>query len=252
MEPLGAASRPLDVPGKTHCVLALCPICGPAALALCLWAAHAVAADLSVGLPQGGMSADLHLARDEIVLQARNGGQGEVETRLSRIGIAYAEAFAPGFSMGLSGGYLSASQTGQALTGGMRLTGNYAGIDAHGTVGLTDRLHLGLDARFTYHWMDDSRAGQKVQLDWAQAELAATARVAAGGRVSLYAGPVYAVIRVDQRAQGTVAETTEFEGRRTSGWVGGVLVEVDLDGWIGAEIRQGVADGLALSFQRRF
>lgn len=230
------------------------PLGALAALALVIplaWSDPGRAADLLVGPPEGGMAIDLHAARDEVGLRGRD-DPAMPGMRLSRLGIAYAERFGDGLSVGLLGGYLSASQRGQALTGGMRFTGNYAGIGMRGLLAPADRIRVGLSAQFLYHWMDDSRDGQRIQLDWAQVDLAATLQVRLAGAVSVYAGPVYSAIRVEERARGTVDSTVEFEGRRDVGAIGGLFFEVEEQGRIGLEVRRGPMDGLAISFQRRF
>jgi len=228
--------------------LAACILCIAATL---FGTVAARAADLTVGPPEGEMAIDLHVARDETGLRGRD-GPVEVDMRLSRLGVTYAERFGEVVSLGLMGGWLSASQRGQDLTAGMRFTGNYAGVAARGAFAVAEPVRLGVHARFLYHWMDDAREGQRVQFDWAQLDLAATVQFRLRPALELYAGPVYSEVRLEQRARGAIDDTSEFEARRTTGVVGGILLEVEERGRVGLEVRRGTLDGVALSFQRQF
>lgn len=220
---------------------------------LCLCAAQAMAADLATGIPAGvpagGLGFDFHLARDEIALFD---AAGDAETRLSRAGITLSETFSDGLSLGLLLGYASASQTGQPLTGGLRFTGNYFGVNIHGAVPAGQRLRIGLMGQLLYHWMRDDTADQRVDLDWAQADAAMTLQADLTGALTVYAGPLWSTMEVDQKARGSINATTEFANRRTTGAVYGLLFEADSRAWVGLEVRHGPFDGVALSFQRRF
>ncbi len=216
---------------------------------LCLCAAQASAAELAVGVPAGGFGFALHLARDRSDLSDDVDDTG---TRLSRAGVTLSETVGDGMTLGLLLGYASASQTGQALTAGMRFTGNYLGVNIHGTIPAGQRLRIGLTGRFLYHWLRDEVEDQKVDLDWAQADAAMTLQADLAGSLTTYAGLLWSTIEVDQRARGLVDATSTFENPRTSGAVYGLRLEVDYRGWVGLEARRGPFDGVALSFQRSF
>lgn len=218
-------------------------------LLLSFLSVEAVAADIAIGIPPGGLGVDLHLARDEYDLA--DGGLTTV-TRLSRAGITLSETAGDGLSIGLLLGYASASQRGQPLTAGMRFTGNYLGVDLHGTIPLGGRMRVGLGGQFLYHWLRDRIDGQKVELEWAQADATLTLQVDLTPALTAYAGPLWSTVDVDQQASGAVNETLALVNERSSGGVVGLLLEVDWQGWIGVEMRRGPYDGVALSFQRRF
>lgn len=211
--------------------------------------APALAADVLVGMPAGGPGVDLHLARDEIELVD---DALAPETRLSRAGILLSETVGNGLSVGLLLGYASASQTGQPLTAGMRFTGNYLGVNIHGAAPPDGRLRVGLGGQFLYHWLRDRVGDQKVEMEWAQADAALTLQADLTAALTVYAGPFWSTIDVDQQASGTVNETLGLANRHTVGGVYGLRLEVDYRGWIGLEVRRGPFDGIALSFQRRF
>ncbi len=224
----------------------------PSALPLLLFvllSCTATAADLAIGIPPGGIGVDLHLARDEFDLS--DDGL-TADTRLSRAGITLSETVGDGLSIGLLLGYASVSQRGQPLTSGMRLTGNYFGVDLHGAIPLGRRLRIGIGGQFFYHWLRDRIDGQKVELEWAQADATLTLQAVLTPVLTAYAGPLWSMVDVDQQASGIVRETRTLANDRTAGAVAGLLLEVDWQGWIGVEFRRGPYDGVALSFQRRF
>ncbi len=223
--------------------------CASLLLLLAFLSCAATAADLAIGIPPGGIGVDLHLARDEFDLS--DDGLS-ADTRLSRAGITLSETVGDGLSIGLLLGYASVSQRGQPLTAGMRFTGNYIGVDLHGAIPLGQRLRIGLGGQFLYHWLRDRIDGQKVELEWAQADATLTLQADLTPSLTAYAGPLWSTIDVDQQASGGVNETLALVNDRTSGGVAGLLLEVDWRGWIGLEVRRGPYDGVALSFQRRF
>lgn len=209
----------------------------------------APAADLLIGIPPGGMGVDLHVARDEIDLRD---AAVETEARLTRFGITLSETYTERLSMGLMLGYARATLRDQPLTAGMYFSGNYAGLNLHAEYPLAERLRIGFMGRILYHWMDERFDDQRVRLEWLQAESALTLQTDLTPYVTLYTGPLYAHIGVDQEARGIIDGANDFRAKRNTGVALGLLFEVDYRGWIGIEARSGVQDGFSLSFQRRF
>lgn len=209
------------------------------------------AEDLFLNPMAGDAAIDLHFARDEIGLQPRRAGAHEdIDMRLSRLGISYAERFNHGLSMSLSGGALRASRNGEISGEGMRFRGNYVGIGLNSALPTLGPVHFGLAARLSYQWLKDRDAVQRIEIEWLQADLAATARIALSDWISLYGGGRYYFLRIDQDTRG--AGEVEFEAARAAGAFAGLLVEVQPQGWIGLEVRQGASDGFALTFQQHF
>lgn len=179
-------------------------------------------------------------------------GALDTDVRITRIGATLSEEVNRHVALGLLLGYASASQTGQPLTAGMRLSGNYLGLNMQARMPLAQRLRAGLTGQYLYHWMREQLDGQRVEWEWAQADVALTAQIDLTRRLLMYAGPIMSWIEVDQQARGLANLTNELENRRTSGVAFGLLYEVDYGGRVGLEIRRGPLDGLALSFQRNF
>lgn len=224
---------------------------GPAPLLLlCLYPLQAMAVDLAAGVPGfGGLGADLHMARDEIEL---TNSAAEPDTTLLRTGVTLTESAGNRLSMGLMLGYASASQTDQPLTAGMRLTGYYLGVNIHGAIPLGERLRIGLMGQFLYQWMSDNIEDQRVEMEWSQVDTALTLQAGLTKILTVYAGPLWSTIEVDQQSRGDINDTTSFENRHTTGGVYGAQLEVESQGWIAFEVRHGPLDGVVLSFQRRF
>lgn len=221
-----------------------------ALLALCLYGADAGAADLAAGpLPAtGGVLGDLHVARDEVDLEF---GDVRASARLTRVGIAWFERFGD-LALGLLGGYARTDLQGEAVTAGIDFSGGYAGIAARSILPLGRRFGFGLGMRFLYHRMDGEGDGQSVDLEWTQGEATATLHAGVTPRLSVYAGPMYSLIRVSRMARGPVRGTAGFDGVETGGVVGGLVLELEPGGYIGLEARGGPGDGVALSFMRHF
>ncbi len=213
------------------------------------------AEDLFLKPMPGHAAIDLHFARDEIALKPRTAGAHEdIDMRLSRLGISYAERFDHGLSMSLNAGALRANRRGETSGEGLRLRGNYIGIGLHSALPALGPIHFGLAARLSYQWMKDRDAAQRVEIDWLQADLAATAHIALNDWISLYGGGQYFFLRADQSTSGTGegAGEVEFELDRKAGALAGMLIEVQPGGWIGVEVRQGGVDGFAVTFQQHF
>jgi hypothetical protein len=212
-------------------------------------ATKAVAADVLAGIPLGGFGSDLHATRDEVELES---GSSTVKTRLTHFGLAISEDYGDHLALGLLGGYALASQRRQALTEGFDFTGPYAGVNLQAVLPLGRRFRVELTGQYVYQWLDDETQDQRVKLEWSQADATLNLQVDVTTAITLYAGPLYSDISVDQTAKGAVDSTTDFDGRRSTGAIYGVQLEVDPRGWVGLELRQGPMEGVALSFQRRF
>lgn len=209
----------------------------------------AAAADIAIGIPAERLGVDLHMARDEIDLV---GDSLTDDILLSRFGITLGERFNSNLTMQLTGGYAWASDFDQPLTAGMRFTGGYAGISAHGLFPLGQHFGIGLDGGILYHFLYDETEDQRVEQDLIEADAALTLQIVLSGVWTLYGGPLWSSIELDQLASGAVNSTTSFENSDSTGAVVGVLYEIEYQGWVGLEFRRGPFDGAALSFQRGF
>jgi hypothetical protein len=257
-----ACSAPIDPdPFRAHAMSLSFPYCflggfrplaGAGLLLSALCAGTVVQAEDLLLNPMTGSSAiDLHFARDEIGLQPRVAGTHEdINMRLSRLGISYAEQFDHGLSLSLSGGALRASRRGEDSAAGMRFRGNYVDVGLRSALPVLGPVRFGLAAHLSYQWMKDRDSTQRIEIEWLQADLAATARIALNDWISLYGGGRQYFLRIDQDTRG--AGEVEFEAARGAGGFAGLLFEAQPGGQVGLEVRRGASDGFALTFQQHF
>ena len=207
-------------------------------------------ADVLAGIPVvGDFGTDLHAARDNVDLVQ---GSTVAKTRLTRGGLTISESYGEHLALGMFGGYAAATQKGQDVTAGLDFKGGYAGVNLQAMAPLGRWVSTGITAQVLYQWLKDSTPTQEVKLEWWQGDALLDVEIHPTRFLTLYGGPTYTSISVDQTARGTVDATTNFDGRRKSGAVYGLRLEVDLHGWVTLEAREGPLKGVALSFQRRY
>lgn len=201
----------------------------------------------------GRVAADLHLVREEARLEkARGDGADAGESRVSRIGIRYAEGFGESVILALSGGYAAATRSEDRLAAGMRFTGSYAALDFRGERRLSPRLRLVLDLHLSGAWLRDEREGSKVRHDRVQGEASAGVLLWLRPHLLIYGGPSLTALRIDEQWRGEVNAAPEFDSRKSAGWRAGAAFELDEGGWIALEARDGAVRGFQLSLLRRF
>lgn len=208
----------------------------------------------AAGLPPvdrhtGGVEAEFHIARDDYELGS---GATAVQTRTTHVGIALFEAVHHNLTLGLSGGVVSSSQTGQALTSGMNLSGQYLRLALRATPVAGRRWRTGLGMGVLYQRVKDAVPEQRVELDWVEGEVTAVLALKVADALWLYAGSAYNDIQADQKARGVVNSTLEFGERDRSSTIGGVDLEVDPGGHVTLAARRGGRDGFTLQFWRVF
>jgi len=200
----------------------------------------------------GRIAADLHVAREEVALEENASGDDAGESRLSRIGVRYAESFGDSVILAMSGGYAAATRKEDPAVAGMRFTGSYAAIDFRGERSLTARIRLVLDLRLSGSWLRDERNGTKVRHDRVQGDAGAGLLLLLRPDLLVYGGPTVTTLRLDEQLRGSVNETREFDNRKSAGWRAGIALELEESGWIALEGRGGAIRGFQLSFLRRF
>ncbi|MGE3480959.1 MAG: hypothetical protein AB7K73_06065 [Gammaproteobacteria bacterium] len=196
-----------------------------------------------------GYGAGLYVGRDETGI-ANEAAAPELQA--DRIGIRFSERVSGHLVLGLQGGIVTADMAGQALTGGMDLTGNFLGMDLSGTILAGGRWNLDYRMGLAYQTAKDESDGLRIELDWLESALSFTLGLAITDAVSIYAGSRFRKLELDQRASGDINETTEFAEQDRVDALAGVVLEVDPGGFIEMAVHRGAGDGFTLEFSREY
>lgn len=192
-----------------------------------------------------GVEAALSLSREHVDLDAGT------ETRLSRISLSLSEQVRPFLALGLHGGPLLLTQSGNPATAGMELAGYHAGVSARAE--LFRQSPVGLAAGLSYSYQraegDDDDREVAVSLHEARGELAALLRLQS---VQLQLG-VYALqLEGDEIVAGTIASSTRLDADATAGGFLQADFLVDPTGRVGLRLDGGAKQAATLTFARRF
>jgi hypothetical protein len=213
---------------------------------VCLTCASAGAA--SEFDPQG-LEAGLYVRRDDMVIE---NPATSLDVRMDRLGLSLSEKVHTRLSLGLLGGIAAADITGQSVTNGMQPTGGYVGVNLVGSAFGGQHWHIGYEMSLLYQSLDDEMSGQLVELDWLESGAAVKVNFSVSDRVSLYAGPHYRNLEVDQRVRGVVSSTSSFSEQDSMEAVLGTALEVDPGGFIDLAVHRGASDGFMLAFSRKY
>mgnify|MGYP001151519489 CR=1 FL=1 len=214
-----------------------------AALCLLLAATAPVVAQDRFG---EGLDVSLSVHRSEQEL--RTGGL-DYETRITRLGLEVWERSLPGVQLGLSGGPLWLTQSGNAATAGRELTGYFVGVGARGTLFSSPLLDFGVGLDYAYHRAEDDSAGRNIQLAWHQVRVEAGTTLKLE-RLRLLSG-VYGLY-LDGDQTGSDLATDDLETDRNVGGYLGAEYWLDAGGHIGVRGEAGAYNALSLTFARRF
>lgn len=223
-----------------------------------LWKAAALLAGLcpcwagaAVGLGPDfdRLEAGLYARRDDLVV---DGAATVLRVRIDRLGFRLSDIAHPRLSVGLLAGGAAADITGQTITNGMQPAGPYLGVAVGGAVFDGARGRVDFDVYLLYQSLDDEVSGQRVELDWLESGAALRLSVGLTAMLSLYAGPQYRNLDLDQRARGTLNATARFGESDTVDAVLGVTLETDPGGFVDVAVHRGASDGVMLAFRRRY
>jgi hypothetical protein len=227
-------------------------------MSLLTWNSIAVLSGLCLGclgatsateLDFEGIGAGLYARRDDLAVENPT---ASYNVKADRFGFLLSERVHPRLSLGLLGGIAATDTEGQAITDGMQLSGNYVGVYLAGTALEGQRWSIGYDASLFYQSVEDKRDGQRVELDWLESGAAVRVGLRLTAMVSLYAGPYYRSLDIDQRASGAVNATTRFSEQDSLDAVVGVALEIDPGGFIDLAVHRGASDGFILTFRRQY
>jgi hypothetical protein len=174
------------------------------------------------------------------------------ESRLEWLGVSWYEQVAPRVQLGLSGGKLLLTQTGNAATAGMEPDGYYAGIDLRVVLLQTSALQLFAHASYAYQRVKHKSAGDSVTLTWYDPRLQIGAAVSATPRLRLFGGGRWNALDGQQRITGAAAQTLDFEADRAVGGFAGPELALEREGFVGIEARSGAGNGGEIYFKKLF
>lgn len=207
----------------------------------------ALAAAPAAAFPEPGLDGGLALQRAEVDLRAATGGS--VATRTTRAGVFLWDDSRPWLQLGIEGGPLLISQTGNPATAGAELHGSYLGFGLRSAFLRTPALDLVLAASYTYQRGEQDDGGRDVVLSWGElrGELAATLKLPA---LSISGGGYLLEIDGEQAVAGE--ETLILDSPDAGGAFIAASFAVDATGRIGLRAETGARRSLELVFARRF
>ena len=206
--------------------------------------------------PLTSASTDLSLDFSVRVGKARHNfdyaGGTKADTRLEWLGVAWYEQVAPRVQLGLAGGKLLLTQTGNTATVGMEPDGYYAGIDVRVALLETSVVQLFVHASYAYQRVKQENAGETVTLTWYEPRVQIGAAVAAAPRLRLFGGGRWNALDGQQRITGPTPQTVDFDADREVGGFAGLEFAVERDGFVGLEGRSGAGRGGEIYFKKLF
>ena len=176
----------------------------------------------------------------------------KADTTVEWLGVAWYEQLAPHLQLGLAGGRMLLTQTGNAATAGMEPDGYYAGFDLRLALLETSAVQLFVHASYVYMRVKQEDGSDTVVLRWYEPRLQLGAAVAATRRLRLFGGGRWSAPDGQQRTTGTDPQTVDFDTDRRVGGFAGMEFAVERDGFVGAEARGGVGRGGEIYFKKLF
>lgn len=176
-----------------------------------------------------------------------------VDTTVKRIGIVYRERMSTRVWLGLHGGHAFVTQTDNAATAGLELSGYYAGLGLY--LGLYEGARAGIffNAAYTYQSVDAGRDLDTVDLTWLESRAELGAYVTPYTALRVYGGVNYGAIEGEERTGGALARTTRTIARTGRlGGFGGLEWRLDNNDYIGAVAQSGVTRMAGVYFGHRF
>lgn len=192
----------------------------------------------------------LDLARHKTTFEYSN--TTSVDTTIQLIGVTWYERFAPKVELGLNGGRVFLSQTGNAATAGIEPDGYYAGVALRAVMLDTAPAQLALHTAYTYHRVEHDSMSQSVTLSWYQSCVQFGAIIAPVNRLRIQAGALWTAIDGQERVTGVTPRTTDFRRDDRNGGYFGLDFAVERDGYVGIEARSGAERGGEIYFKKRF
>ena len=181
-----------------------------------------------------------------------NYGGRTYDTTSRWIGLSVREKASRSVTLGMYGGSAYVTQSGNPLTAGIELDGFHAGFSLHGVMIENRRVSLFYALDYTYQKVDNTDAAQTVVIDWSQSQAQLGAIAALTQNFRLYVGGSYGRLDGEERASGTINQTTDISRDARVGGFLGLDLNTDPDGYVGIEVRSGLTRGGEIYFKRRY
>ncbi|OOG25198.1 hypothetical protein B1C78_07205 [Thioalkalivibrio denitrificans] len=220
-----------------------------ASLVLFLFLASAFPLVLQAQSLSPGPELEVYLSREISDWRIEDGPT--VETRVNRVGLSIRDHVAEGLWIGLHGGYLSLSQSGNSATQGMDLSGWYLGTSARWRFLRVGAVSMNLSGRYTYHEADDRVGDQDTRYSWHQYG-AGVESVIRGESLALRLGADYTAIDGDERARGPIRHTRSLSEDEAVTVRAALDLLVDATGRISFQVEAGARRGAGVQFARQF
>lgn len=174
-----------------------------------------------------------------------------VETRVNRLGLRIRDHVNDRLSVGIHGGYLGLTQSGNPATRGMDLAGWYLGTSARWRFLQAGPMSLSLLGQYTYNEADDRLPTQTTRYSWHEygAGLESAVRLDV---VQLRVGVDYIAVDGDEKASGAVQRTFSVSEEEAVTARVALDLLVDATGRITIQAESGGRRGLGIWFARQF
>lgn len=170
---------------------------------------------------------------------------------LGNVDLSWRQRASQHLQAGVLGGYTAVTQTGRALTAGMRLEGYHGGVNLRGLAWPHPSLEMSVETSYVYFHVKDTLTDQSVALAWQETQIAAGGMWQAMEALRLFGRLHYGARDGQERAYGTVNHTADFNTHKTGG-TAGLELRVDQSGDVGIQRSWGLHDGILVYFQRRW
>jgi hypothetical protein len=198
-----------------------------------------------------GTGTDLEVFLKREVSDWRLEGGDRVETRLNRLGLQVSDHVTGGLWIGIHGGYVGMSQSGNPATQGMDLGGWFLGTSGRWGFLEAGPVALSLLGHYTYNDVDATLDDQRTRYSWHHygAGLESAFRL---GAVRLRLGVDYSAVDGDEKASGSIQRTLSLSEDEAVTGRAALDLFVDPTGWISFQMESGGRRGAGIWFARRF
>ncbi|MFN2348132.1 MAG: outer membrane beta-barrel protein [Thioalkalivibrio sp.] len=215
------------------------------ALALMLILPLAVHAQTRVTGPE----LEVYLNRE--VSDWRLEGDSKVESRMNRLGLRVRDRVGDNLWIGIHGGYLELTQSGNPVTQGMDLGGWYLGSSARWRFVEVGPASLSLLGQYTYNEADDTLGDQTTRYTWHEYGAGLESGFTMDAlRIRL--GVDYTGVDGDEKSSGPVQRTLSLAEEESVTARAALDLLVDATGRITIQVETGARRGAGIWFARQF
>ncbi len=196
-----------------------------------------------------GPELEVYLSRE--VSDWRLEGGNTVESRMNRLGLSIHDRVGERVWVGIHGGYLELTQSGNPVTQGMDLSGWYLGASGRWRFLELGPLGLSLLGQYTYNEADDTLGDQNTRYSWHAygAGLESALRFDA---IQLRLGADYTRVDGDEKSSGPVQRTLSLSEDETITARAALDLLVDATGRISFQVESGGRRSAGIWFARQF